>query len=222
MPDPAKPLNPNDVAQLDDMLRQRYSKRFHSMGADPRSLGWDTRAHQWARFEAARESVDFDGRSVLDIGCGLADFYDFLMQHDQGRPARYTGFDITSEFVAHCQARLPDCHFEERNVLVDPPAERWDIVTAFGLANLRLQNLDNVAFARTLMQTAFSLCGQAALVDMLTDHRDPAYPEEGFVYYYDPAEMLRIALDITPHVAIRHDRPSIPQREMLIVMKRAP
>jgi hypothetical protein len=55
---------------------------------------------------------------------------------------------------------------------------------------------------------------------MLSSVRDTSYPAEDFVYYYDPAEMLAFALSLTPHVTLKHDHGSIPQREMVLILRR--
>ena len=40
------------VAGIERQAIERYSKRLAQFGEDPRTLGWDTRAHQWTRFAA--------------------------------------------------------------------------------------------------------------------------------------------------------------------------
>jgi SAM-dependent methyltransferase len=150
-------LNPESISSLDEGLRRRYSERFQRLGADPRALGWDTRENQRARFATAVRSINFRDKSVLDIGCGLADFHDFLAENPETRARHYTGFDINEDFIEHCRRRLPDSAFEQRNVLTDPPdGLRWDIVTAFGVLNLRLADIDNRVFARAMMESAFA------------------------------------------------------------------
>jgi hypothetical protein len=57
---------------------------------------------------------------------------------------------------------------------------------------------------------------------MLSTVTDAKFPKEDFVHYYDPADMLRFALSVTPHVALRHDYRSIPQREFMLVLRRLP
>lgn len=214
-----------DVATLravDGRLVERYSTRLAKFGDDPRTLGWDKRESQQARFGVAVDSFDFAGRSVLDVGCGLADFHDFLEERGM-KPSSYTGCDINPDLLERCRQRQPDCAFHLANLLVDDvPGGPFDVVTLFGVVNFRFAEFSNEDFARGMMRRAFEHCREAMVMDMLTGTNDLAYPKEDFVYYYDPAEMLRYALSLTPHVALRHDYRSIPQREMLLILRRYP
>ena len=208
---------------LDRRLVERYSSRLQHFGRDPRTLGWDNASNQRARFSLAADCLDFRGRSVLDVGCGLGHFREFLHAAPSTTPASYTGFDINPDLIGECRRAFPDSTFEARNILLDPPRDRrWDIVVMFGLLNLNLQleDVDNKALALALIEAAFALSDEALAVDMLSARLDPAYPKEDFVYYYEPSELLDIALDLTPHVLIRHDHRSIPQREFLLILRR--
>lgn len=206
---------------VDSRVVERYSNRLRQFGCDPRTLGWDRRESQLARFRVASQMCSFAGCSVLDLGCGLADFYEYLCQDAATAPASYTGVDINPDLVEVCRRRFPETTFDVRNILRDPyGAERWDVVTLFGLLNLRFSEFSNEAYARQFITEAFRLCNQAVVVDMLSKRFDAGYPREDFVYYYEPAEILDFAFSLTPHVTLRHDYPSIPQREFMLVLRR--
>jgi ubiquinone/menaquinone biosynthesis C-methylase UbiE len=199
----------------------RYSTRLREFGVDPRALGWDRKENQNARFAAAAGAVSFVGRSVLDIGCGLADFGDFLHADTARAPGSYSGIDINSDLIEVCRQRRPTDTFEVRNILSQPYGEEHcDIVTMFGLLNLRFTEFSNEEYARELIAEAFRICGEALIVDMLSAKIDAAYPPEDFVYYYQPMAMLDFALGLTPHVTLLHDYPSIPQREFMLVLRK--
>ncbi|MGH6955024.1 MAG: class I SAM-dependent methyltransferase [Alphaproteobacteria bacterium] len=214
-------IPPGALEALDRRLIERYSARLQHFGRDPRTLGWDSVSSQRARFALAADCLDFRGRSVLDVGCGLGHFREFLYAAPSTTPATYTGFDINPDLIGECRRAFPDSTFEARNILLDPPSDRrWDIVVMFGLLNLRLEDVDNKAFALALIEGGFALSEEGLAVDMLSDRRDLAYPREDFVYYYDPSELLDLALGLTPHVLLRHDHRSIPQREFLLILRR--
>lgn len=207
---------------VDEKLVERYSTRLAMFGDDPRTLGWDKRESQHARFSVAIDAFDFQGRSVLDVGCGLADFRDFLDERGIA-PASYTGCDINADLLERCRVRRPGDTFHQANLLVDDvPGAPYDVVTLFGVVNFRFKEFSNEDFARGMIRRAFEHCGEAVVIDMLTATNDANYPKEDFVYYYDPVEMLKFALSLTPHVSLRHDYRSIPQREMMLVLRKQP
>lgn len=207
---------------VDEKLIGRYSTRLAQFGDDPRTLGWDRRESQHARFGVAVSSVDFNGRSLLDVGCGLADFRDFLEARGV-QPASYAGCDINEDLLERCRQRRPGDLFHRANLLVDDvPGAPFDVVTLFGVLNFRFREFSNEEFARGMIRRAFEHCREAVVVDMLSERHDARYPKEDFVHYYDPVKMLEFAFELTPHVTLRHDYPSIPQREMMLILRRQP
>lgn len=213
-------IDPTMLMAVDHQLEERYTRRFRQFGQDPRTLGWDSRRSQETRFAVAAESMQLAGRQILDIGCGLADLCGFL-RGQAVQVANYRGIDINPDLLEACRLRYPDCTFERRNILLEPSAgEEADIVAMFGVLNFRFREFDNETFAREMIARAFALCREGLIVDMLSAERNTAYPAEDFVYYYDPAAMLRFALTLTAHVTLRHDYPSIPQREFMLVLRK--
>lgn len=210
------------LRSVDESLVERYSSRLARFGEDPRTLGWDRRESQAARFAVAADSFPFRGKTVLDLGCGLADFLAFLRERGEA-PAAYSGVDINPDLLRHCRERFPESDFHRANVLVDEvPEPRREVVVLFGVLNFRFKEFANRDFAKGMIRRAFELCREAVVVDMLSARRDEGYPEEDFVYYYDPSEILEFALELTPHVSFRHDYPSIPQREMMLILRKSP
>jgi len=215
-------IEPSALRAVDRMLEDRYSQRLREFGLDPRTLGWDSRASQETRFAVAAQTVELSGRQVLDIGCGLADFLAFLRAQDISIKD-YRGIDINNDLLDACSRRFPDCRFERRNILLDPPDQaEADVVTMFGVLNFRFREFGNEIFAREMIARAFSMCRGALVVDMLSAEREASYPAEDFVYYYDPGALLAFALTLTPDVILRHDYPPIPQREFMLVLRKQP
>jgi hypothetical protein len=134
----------------------------------------------------------------------------------------YTGVDINPELLKIGAQRYPNESFIQGNILLDEGIPRADVVFMLGLLNFRFAEFANIDYAKAMISRAFDLAREALVLDMLTLYSDAAYPKEEFVYYYDPSEMLAFALSVTPFVELHHDYPSIPQREMMLVLRRAP
>jgi SAM-dependent methyltransferase len=213
-------MNQSALQQLEQRMIERYTKRLGQFGRDPRTLGWDTTEHQQRRFAAALELVRFEQQRILDIGCGFSDFYAFLRQHGV-QPAAYHGIDINASLLTQAQQVCPTGTFERRNILLEPYEEPVsDVTVMFGVLNLRLRGPSNEPYATQMIQHAWVTCRRALVVDMLSAYRTPAYPEEDFVFYYEPERMLRVALSLTPNVMLKHDSPPIPQKEFLLVLRK--
>jgi SAM-dependent methyltransferase len=210
------------VAKIEEEAIGRYTNRLREFGEDPRTLGWDTRAHQWLRFEAAVSMTRFHGKHVLDIGCGLADFRVFLDERGIV-PASYRGVDINASLLDVARRRFPDSQFDRRNVVLEPFTEPvCDVGLMLGLVNFRLREIDNYEYAARAIDAAFAGCREALVLDALSNRLVPSYPAEDFVFYFDPARMFALGLERTPYVRLHHAYQALPQREFLMVLQKAP
>ena len=208
--------------EVDQQTRERYDERLGEFGEDPRTLGWDTRESQHTRFQAVADAVDLAGREVLDIGCGFADLRGFLAQAGV-EPAGYRGTDLNPRLLEVARKRYPDDAFEARNCFLEPFAEPVaDVGVMLGLLNFRLPDDANEAYTRACVTAAFAAVREALVVDFLSTCLTPDYPKEDFVHYHDPAAMLAWGLTLTPYASLKHDYRAIPQREFLLVLRKAP
>ncbi|HWB53788.1 MAG TPA: class I SAM-dependent methyltransferase [Tepidisphaeraceae bacterium] len=67
------------------------------------ALLWASPASQAARFAALANLYDFTGKSIVDIGCGRADFLDYLLANDM-EPNHYVGIEAV-EAIAQSAER---------------------------------------------------------------------------------------------------------------------
>lgn len=215
-------IDPALLRKVDKMLVERYSTRLRKFGDDPRTLGWNKSASQQLRFNLAINSVKFSGQRILDVGCGLADFLRVLLEEGIN-PESYTGCDINPDLLNRCASLHPSASFHRANFLLDPvPGGPFDTITLFGLGNFRFREFSNEDYIRQLIAKSYEIAENTVVIDMLTARRDLGYPQEDFVYYYEPCKILNFALGLTPHVTVRHDYSSIPQREMMLILRKQP
>jgi len=76
--------------------------------------------------------------SVLDFGCGLAHLLDHINRHQAYRHIRYSGLDISSEYLAVARRRHPQAEFILMDVLdSDAGLPDYDYVLLNGVFNYR-------------------------------------------------------------------------------------
>ena len=77
---------------------KRYEDRLNKYGVSVKTMGWRNQKQQFLRFRILKEiSENLEGTSVLDIGCGFGDFYNYLKKNDIN--VKYTGFDISPKII---------------------------------------------------------------------------------------------------------------------------
>ena len=190
----------NDADKVE--IVERYRARLQTHGAGIQALASGTLDRRAIRFGVLSEIGDLEGCSVLDIGCGLGDFYAYLQERDID--VRYTGYDITPEFVELAAQRHPSARFQIRDVQAEGIPEKFDYVVSSQTFNNRLKNEDNMAVMKDVLRLAYSASTKGVAFDMLTDHVDF---KEDRLFYYSPEEIFRYAKTLTKRVSLRHDYP---------------
>jgi SAM-dependent methyltransferase len=176
-----------------------YEDKVRRYGFDHRGLGFRNKSSQEKRFEALLELGDFDGASVLDVGCGFGDLLEFLK--DRGIDARYTGIDVCKPMIERCRERFEHDHaiFRTADVLEFESVDSYDYVVASGLFGLDAEGSRDRIRPTLERMFAWSRIGMAA---NFLSTRSPA-PVDGRVYV-DPAKALEAALQLTPSARLNH------------------
>ncbi|OVE81100.1 hypothetical protein BVY03_04685, partial [bacterium K02(2017)] len=143
-------LNP---AILWASLKQKYYySLFNRLNKDDlKKVSWSSRTTQEARFRIFDQLGDLNNHSLLDIGCGLGDFYRYLT--NQGLIIDYTGFDIMPEFILKAGKKYPKAKFATKNILFNPPNHQFDYCFSSGIFAF-----GNLSFFKQMIEKSFSIC----------------------------------------------------------------
>ncbi|NEO35146.1 MAG: class I SAM-dependent methyltransferase [Moorea sp. SIOASIH] len=215
-------MDTEKIKQIEQETVTRYSQRFATLGESHRTLGWGSREQQVYRFDRVLDCVNLTNRVVLDVGCGFGDFLEYI--NKQNIPIRkYIGIDINSDFIDLASKKFPSAQFMNHSHF-DLNSQQFcgDVTIMLGLLNFKQSVLDNWSYARKMIAQAFELTNEVLLVDFLSSWLTPDYPKEDFVYYYDPAQALNLALEMTPYVSLKHDYLPIPQQEFMLILWKQP
>lgn len=187
--------------EMDDALQQLrafWQQRASQPVSDSaRVVDFNPRT-QRMRFQLFLMNHPVNHRSILDVGCGLGDFLAHLQE--LGVDCNYVGVDLADEMIARCRQRFPETPFEVRNILDDEPEPRFDYVVSFGIHNIKVPCGEKLLESLTRRQ--FDLCRVAAHISILTDRYGGFDPH---IMAWHAEDVLAMALNITPYVALRHD-----------------
>jgi SAM-dependent methyltransferase len=177
-----------------------YQLRIAKYGATFASLNSGSIEKQKIRHQVHASALMGSCPAVLDIGCGLADFYLYLK--GRGQKAIYTGCDIVPEYIAECLNRYPEATFQLRDIFREGIDGIYDTIVMSQVLNNRYQKSDNLHVMKTALALAFEHTRMSVSVDMMSTHVDFQTPE---LFYYSPEEIFRIAKSLTRRVVLRHD-----------------
>ncbi len=154
---------------------------------------------QYMRFLAFVQACKIEGDSILDIGCGTGAFLDFLRK--RGITSDYTGFDLSPAMIARCRELFPDEAFVAGDFLEWQPGKTYDYAIAIAIHN-NVRIADGWDILDATLRKQFALANKAAHMSVLSS------TFTGFssdMKAWDPHQVLALAMDITPHVVLRHD-----------------
>lgn len=212
-----------------EYLISYYDRRVGLLGKTPAALGWSEKG-QLTRYEAALGLFNFDfdglhpgkckrnknknsspeGASLVDYGCGMGDFYGFLLGKGISG-IHYYGFDINPGLISIAQARYMEKSggrgFFSFGVLDIDTGElpgSYDYSLICGVFNQRMDGvLDS---AKRCIEKVWSRTKKALVFDALSGGKDWRGKEkDAWLQYHDPEEMLEFAKKIPGAAASLHE-----------------
>ena len=189
------------VGSLDDSSRIfRYHLAMIAVhGADSSfALGWRNKHDQQVRFKTLAGIADLNGKTVMDAGCGYADLYLFLKEHNP-QIRHYYGIEQITELADEAVGRyghLSDTTFITRSFLHgDLPV--CDYVLASG--SLNYGSTVN-GFIYQAIERLYSHCTIGLGFNLLR-----YMPADGTLVAYDPEDIQAFCKTLSPNVVVKID-----------------
>jgi SAM-dependent methyltransferase len=149
---------------------EHYKKNLTQNLDDVTTVDWGSRASQEARFEVFAELYErYRPRSILDVGCGLGGFYQFLTA--RGHRPIYTGLDICEDMIAAMKSRYPEVEGITHNLLEEPLHGSWDFILCSGIFN-RKGSADN-SYTQAILHRLWECTENILAWNMLSTRADP-------------------------------------------------
>ena len=119
-------LNPGieEINKLNKDFYQKHAESFDNSRKD----------NFWKGFETCLNFIKPDTK-ILDLGCGNARFYDFLLKNNLNPD--YYGVDSSEEFIKSNQEKYPNAKFGVKDLVenIDDLKEKYDFVSVFGVTH---------------------------------------------------------------------------------------
>ena len=180
-----------------EMLIANYRGLFQKHGGAPEATQMSADGQRF-RFLKLMEIADLRNQRVLDLGCGIGDFYPFLIE--KFGQLDYTGIDLVPEMVDFAATKYPGARFLCRDIAKDDLDERFDYVLASVVFNNAMPDAD--AYMRELLTLAFKYCTGGLGFNFISSHVNFTDPE---MAYHDPAQVLDFCIGhLTRKVMIHH------------------
>ena len=185
-----------DLTAEQHLVVNRYTGLVKKHGFSYQSLDWGSRASQQARFQVLCDVGALKGKSILDVGCGLCDFYQYLC--DQNVEVDYHGTDITSEMIIESKKKYPALNLEVRDIVKSPIERKYDYVFSSGV----FAYMPEKKYAFELIE---AMHHQAKLATSFNSLSSWASDKTDGELSLDPSETLQFCKKISSKLVLRHD-----------------
>jgi len=181
--------------------RKYYSQRFSKFGADVRTF-WSDSASQIQRFDVLAKIGKLEGKTILDVGCGFGDLYDYLVVQ-QIEFDRYIGVDLNSDIIDEARRRYPGGEFHCADILEFESEARIDYSLASGIFALAGWDWEESLVAICKKMFAISRVGIG--INLLSSFTPISWRSED-THYSEPWETLKLLMQrVSSRAVLRHN-----------------
>jgi hypothetical protein len=183
-----------------------YRKLFDENRGTPMAVSSESLAHKFLRFKQIAGIFDQDDDfTIHDIGMGLADFYQFLLNEFPIKKIIYSGSEILEEYVNESKLRFPGNSFYLRDIAEESFKDKYDYIIMSGLFHQRRDTKirDWEKFSQIILKNSFEMCNKGIAFNFISPFVD-FYQTQ--VYYCNLPKLLNFINDeLSRFFVIKHN-----------------
>jgi len=159
-----------------------YNQYYNNHKNDDRNeiVAWSSPGSQERNFSLVEQNIN-SGESLLDYGCGIGDFLNYLDEHDK-QLSNYIGLDINDKFIKMAKKSYPYNNFKKINKVEDVIG-KWDNVCSIGVFTWFIEKEDFV----NIIHKLYDVCNKQVLITCLynpnVNYKDDNYWTKQYRYY---------------------------------------
>lgn len=204
-------------------LKAYYKNLLEQHGDSPLAVQHINSASQYKRFEIL-SAIDNNAQSIIDLGCGLGDMYQYLQNNNFD--GRYLGLDFLDDFIKLANDKFDSSNkknvdFQVCDLNKDDIPSGYDYILLSGVFNNKMEN--NKEFMFNTLKKMFTSANKGIAFNVMSTYVD--YQDEQ-LYYSDPLEVFDYCKrHLSSAVTLKHDylvkADSIPYEYTIYVYKQA-
>lgn len=190
-----------------DQFESFYRDKLDTRETNAEKVGWKNQTAQHIRFEQLFKLIDLNQSFTLnDLGCGLADYYEFL--HQKNLPFKYYGYDTMPDMIDQAKKRLR-LKANAYLFLIEQATEIQpnDFTIASGIFNIRFSTNDD-EWKKYILTTLSSVNEKSKLgfaFNMLSLYSDH-HMRKSELFYGDPLYFFDYCKrNFSMNVSLLHD-----------------
>lgn len=182
------------------MAMNHFSNEHLNKDLNKSSGMWPNKVSQTIRFKTMLQLGDFKKKSVLDVGCGLGDFYDFCCKN-HNKPFSYTGIELHPEIYKLAKEKYPNLKILNEDIIeMKLLTDSFDYVVASGLFNFNIEDWEIIV--KSIIGKLFDISAIGVGVNFLRWRPEGRNPASAYV---KAANLCEYAEELTNSFVIRAD-----------------
>lgn len=177
-----RPPRMNFISQA--QIIKFHNDRLTGYAEDYKKMGWKNFDSQMVRFNILASAFNLDGASVLDVGCGFADFKSFLDK--KYTRVSYTGIDLMPAFVHEAARRFASDRYTSFILGDFSATDLTEVDYVFSCGALNYRNPDPVYHLYLIKKMWDTARRGVAFTSLDGD----AFPEHSLLVGYDKDEIM--------------------------------
>jgi len=184
----------------DEIVKDFFNKLVEKHGYSPKSLAYSGEKSQKIKFNIVTKVGIEDNCSVLDVGCGFGDYFNYLKQ--QGiKNVKYCGIDISNKIVDFAKEKNSLANVIQGNVLDLSDDEKYDYVISLGFNCVKTGT--NWETLTQVLDKMWKLSKKGIAYNAVSTFSETS-PRK--IYFVSPAKVIDyIMTNLTYKVVFRHD-----------------
>ena len=184
----------------DEVVKKFFNELTEKHGYNPKSLAYGSEKSQKIKFGIATEVGIGDNCSVLDIGCGFGDYFNYLKQRGI-KNVKYCGVDISNKIVEVAKKKNSLANVIEGNVLDLPDDEKYDYVISLGFNCVKTDS--NWETLIEVLEKMWRLCKKGIVYNGVSTFSEISSEK---TYFVSPIKVIDYIMNnLTYKVVLRHD-----------------
>ena len=184
----------------DEIIKDFFNKLVEKHGYSPKSLAYSGEKSQKIKFNIVTEVGIEDNCSVLDVGCGFGDYFNYLKQRGI-KNIKYCGIDISNKIVDFAKEKNSLANVIQGNVLDLSDDEKYDYVISLGFNCVKTGS--NWETLTQVLDKMWKLSKKGIAYNAVSTFAEDS-PRK--IYFVSPAKVIDYIMNnLTYKVVFRHD-----------------
>ena len=153
-------------------IAEHYDNCFKQHGDNNLGVDWPNYKDTLIRHQVMFDLIRQENPTLLDFGCGLGHFYEWLST--QTYSPKYSGLDINISFTDACKTKYPNLDFYNIDIMQNEDIPNFDYIVCNGTFTEKrtLTQNEMMEFFTSIIKKLWNKCNHGLAFNLMSKHVD--------------------------------------------------